>query len=502
MAHRFFQFHKNHAFSVLCTGAIAISTLSYQNHVNKRKLPSVTYSDDSHNSSTRARLLAAQPDLDKIFQKHLEDHHIPGLIYGVTLNGELVMHGSKGSVTASSTARDGTPPSKESSMFRIASMSKSFTAMAIIHLRDRGLLKLTDPVFKYVPEVKQIASLTADCPPLTIGHLLTMQGGFPQDDPWGDRLLDMTDEDFSKLLTSGLYRSNPTGAVYEYSNLGYAILGLVIKNITHTSYQEYITRHIFHPLGMNNTVFESDEAGSNLVQGYRWEENVWKEEPMLHDGAFGAMGGIITTVDDFVKYMSFHQSAWVEGGAQSVPLCRSSVREMHFPWSVDGVFLEKQSASLTPLPASSTSALLPEGGGGTGAVQSQPQPLSQSLSQSEHGSALAGVWSEAYGYGLKSCRDMKGIRWIRHAGGLPGFRAYYIKYYDIIDMCVVHCCFIPPLIFIPLYMYSILLFSIIFYYSLWQGSAVSGASFLNMGWVWLCLVTARTAPQDRRITPL
>lgn len=285
----------------------------------------------------------------------------------------------------------------------------------------RGSLNLSDPVSKYVPEVKQIAPLGADSPPLTIGHLLTMQGGFPQDDPWGDRLLDMSDEDFSRLLTSGLILSNPTGTVYEYSNLGYAILGLVIKNISNMPYQDYITKNIFLPLGMENTVFDCDQvrdavtdsgSGSTpcatVVPGYRYEEGRWKEEPMLRDGAFGAMGGILTTLDDFVKYMAFHQAVWQQPHStcsnetpehSTTICCPASVREMHFPWNVDGIFFEKPSA-MRPLVEAGTED--------SGTVKGKG------------GRELVSIWSEAYGYGLKSCRDLEGIRWIRHAGGLPG----------------------------------------------------------------------------------
>ena len=426
MAYRLFQIPKTHSF-LLCSGATVGSLFAYHRHPDqlkhdsKKKLNNFSsttcFSDgitpscgaDRDTLAIGAKLLAAKPALDDIFQQHFDAHHIPGLIYGVTLHGKLVMHGSMGSITASPTSRDsGSLPCRQSSVFRIASMSKSFTALAIIQLRDLGLLSLTDPVSKYVPEVKHIAPLDADSPPLTVGHLLTMQGGFPQDDPWGDRLLDMSDQDFSQLLTSGLCLSNPTGTVYEYSNLGYAILGLVIKNVTKMTYQDYITKHIFLPLGMESTFFECDHVtdSTHLVPGYRWEDQRWKEEPMLHDGAFGAMGGILTTLDDFVKYMAFHQEVWQPhpSGVSSPKAepCRASVREMHFPWAVDGIFFEKKAA--TPLTGMAARAMTAD-------------------SKTEEGTGkevLAGVWSEAYGYGLKSCRDLKGIRWIRHAGGLPG----------------------------------------------------------------------------------
>ncbi|MFX5714303.1 serine hydrolase, partial [Acinetobacter baumannii] len=73
-------------------------------------------------------------------------------------------------------------------------MSKSFTAMAILKLRDEGKLKLDDPVYNYIPELKDQA-LTKDAAPITIRHLLTHSAGFPEDNPWGDRQLADTEAD-------------------------------------------------------------------------------------------------------------------------------------------------------------------------------------------------------------------------------------------------------------------------------------------------------------------
>ena len=80
----------------------------------------------------------------------------------------------------------------------------------------------------------------------------------------------------------------------------------------------------------------------------------------------------------------------------SMPLRRSSVLEMHFPWAGDSIFLEKISSSRTETTCGNDSRRI---------LQNSP---------------FSGVWTEAYGYGLKSCKDLSGARWIRHAGGLPG----------------------------------------------------------------------------------
>ena len=84
--------------------------------------------------------------------------------------------------------------------YRIASCTKSFTAAAVLSLRDDGLLQLGDPITRFVPEFSGVTLPTADSPVPTIGMLLTMSAGFPTDDPWADRQEAMTDDQFTALL--------------------------------------------------------------------------------------------------------------------------------------------------------------------------------------------------------------------------------------------------------------------------------------------------------------
>jgi CubicO group peptidase (beta-lactamase class C family) len=107
-------------------------------------------------------------------------------------------------------------------------MSKSFTAMAILKLRDEGKLNLDDPAYKYIPELKNLHYPTADAPHITIRHLLSHSAGFPEDNPWGDRQLADNDKDLMAFIGKQISFSNPPGIAYEYSNLGFALLGKII----------------------------------------------------------------------------------------------------------------------------------------------------------------------------------------------------------------------------------------------------------------------------------
>jgi CubicO group peptidase (beta-lactamase class C family) len=112
------------------------------------------------------------------------------------------------------------------------------------------------PHYLYIPELKKIKYPTADSPPLTIRHLLTHGAGFPEDNPWGDRQLADTDKDFIDFYQQTNFVFQSSGIAYEYSNLGFAMLGKIITVVSGQPYQEYIRKNIWLPLGMNTSEWE------------------------------------------------------------------------------------------------------------------------------------------------------------------------------------------------------------------------------------------------------
>lgn len=319
----------------------------------------------------------------RYYEESAADNHLPGLAYGVVVDDSLLFFGGCGTTNL---AR-GDSLTRQS-LFRIASMSKSFTAMAILKLRDKGKLSLSDPLHNYLPELDQLTYLTADATPVTLENLLTMTAGFPEDNPWGDRFLDIPDEVLIELVKQGISFSTVTSLRYEYSNLGYGLLGQVIKRVSGKPFQEYITANILHPLGMNQTFWEYSEIPVNqLAQGYRWEDEQWKSEALLHDGAFGAMGGLITSIEDFSKYIGFHLSAWPpRSDPDKGPVKRSTLREMH-------------------------------------RMNNPRYHVNASRFGTNNYPIMLG-----YGYGLVSMLDHEGILEVGHNGGLPGFGSSYMFY--------------------------------------------------------------------------
>ncbi len=263
--------------------------------------------------------------LDPIFADYQRDNHIPGLIFGVVIDGRLVH--VRGFGVQDLTARRPVTPD---SLFRIASMTKAFTALSVLSLRDRGRLSLDSPVEAYVPELKRWRYPTADSPRIRVRDLLHHIAGFVGDDPWGDRQTPMPEAEFTRFLRAGVPFARPPGTEMEYSNFGYALLGRVVANVSGRPYRTYVERSLLQPLGMRSSGFEVGEWPlERRAIGYRWADGRWMEEPTMRHGAFGAMGGLQTSATDYARFIAWLLSAWPpRDGTDPGPIRRSTVREL------------------------------------------------------------------------------------------------------------------------------------------------------------------------------
>ncbi len=253
----------------------------------------------------------------------------PGLAYGVIANGELGHSGGRGERWL------GGPPPDADTVFRIASMTKSFTATLVLMLRDRGALRLDDPAVGYVPVLGGVELPSADSPAITIRHLLTMMAGFPTDDPWGDRQQGLDPAVFARLLADGDVRCAwAPGTRFEYSNLGYAVLGKVIESVTGLDYARAIRTEVLGPLGLTQTGYEAAEFDpSQLARGYRRDSGEWHELEPDPNGAFAPMGGIFSCVRDLARWVAGFASrlpAWHDPGSRR-PAGRQSPAQPGLP---------------------------------------------------------------------------------------------------------------------------------------------------------------------------
>jgi CubicO group peptidase (beta-lactamase class C family) len=211
--------------------------------------------------------------------------------------------------------------------FRIASMTKSFTAAAVLQLRDSGTWKLDDPVSRWIPETLALRGPTSDSPAITLRHLVTMSAGMSTDDPWADRFLDLDAAGFRSVMSAGALFACIPGTAMEYSNLGFALLGEAIARATLLSPQRYITANILTPLGMDATTWDTP-VGHDFAQPHHRHQGLDVGEP-LADGAFAPMGGLWSTIADLAKWVGFLADAFpARDGEDSDVLVRASRREM------------------------------------------------------------------------------------------------------------------------------------------------------------------------------
>jgi len=326
-----------------------------------------------------AKLQSAMPEIDRLFRAYATDKKIPGMVWGVVIDGQLAHTGAFGVRDRASQA-----PVTTETAFRIASMTKSFTALAVLKLRDEGRLSLEDPVSRWIPAFAQMERPTRDTPPLTIRQLMSHSAGFPEDNPWGDQQLSATDAMLDGWLSKGIPFSTPPGTRYEYSNYAFGLLGRVVTKASGVPYEQYAHDEILSKLHMDASTFQfTDVPAARRAIGYRLKpDGSYAEEPPLPHGVFGAMGGLLTTAADLGKYVAFHLSAWPPRDDEDAgPVRRASVREMAHLWT----------------PSNLTARL----------VAGTPQA-------SETG----------YGFGLRVTSDCRFEQIVAHGGGLPGFGSY------------------------------------------------------------------------------
>jgi CubicO group peptidase (beta-lactamase class C family) len=321
--------------------------------------------------------------LDEAFRASRAERHVPGMAWGVVRDGSLVHAAGDG------TLREGeTRLPDERSVFRIASMTKSFTAATILQLRDEGRLRLDDPVAAHVPALEGWAAPTADAGPITIRQLLTMSAGLPTDDPWGDRQQALPLDAFDALLRARPVVAWTPGTTFDYSNLGYGILGRVITAVAGEEYGDVVRARLLRPLGMASSVFHEDEIPpEHVAHGYAREGDTLVREGRDGYGALASMGGLYSTVADLGRWVAWFLDAVParDEREDGTVLRRASRREMQQGHRVFGAELEAHAAHVAP-------------------------------------AVLAG----GYGYGLAAMSDAALGITINHGGGYPGFGSYMV----------------------------------------------------------------------------
>jgi CubicO group peptidase (beta-lactamase class C family) len=267
--------------------------------------------------------------IDAFVSSEMQAHRIPGLSLGI-VHGTQIVH-LQGFGAADATRRMVTPQTP----FIIGSMSKSFTALAVMQLVEAGKVELDTPVQRYLPWFR-VADPTASTR-ITVRQLLNQTSGIPanSEHELKEGFLSTGNETLEQYVRGlkTLVLDRPVGASFEYANTNYSVLGLIVQTVSGQSYETYIQQHIFAPLQMYHSFASEQDARRNgLVQGYQlwFGLPVPTALPYLRD--LLPAGYLISTARDMAHYLIVQMN----GGRfeHTAVLSPEGIATMHAPVAV------------------------------------------------------------------------------------------------------------------------------------------------------------------------
>ena len=227
----------------------------------------------------------------------VKEHRLPGVAVGVVHGDELVWSAGVGFAdVASRRAPDAT------TLYRIASITKTFTGTAVMRLRDAGKLRLDDPIGRHLPELAHLEDVT-------IRRLLSHESGLqsePPDTDWRKAL-------YEPSVARNLLRASEIRATIapntqqKYSNLGFQLLGEIVARCSGMPYPDYVRRQILDPLGMSSSAFEPlpDALAARRATGYAGRYLSDELAVSATAPSIGAEGGLWSCVDDLARWLSY-----------------------------------------------------------------------------------------------------------------------------------------------------------------------------------------------------
>ncbi|HKC25945.1 MAG TPA: serine hydrolase domain-containing protein, partial [Thermoanaerobaculia bacterium] len=264
--------------------------------------------------------------LDTWLAARVAERELPSVAIGIVHDQDVVWSKAYGFADVAKKA-----PATTKTGYRIASLSKTFTATAILQLRDAGKLQLDDPVAKHLAWFTPKNAHPGE-PVITIRHLLTHTSGLPRESAaswyWNDMVFPTREEMIAALAKQETVF--PAETQYKYSNLALAIAGDVVERLSGERYADYLTRHVLAPLGMNDThvIPTPDLPGLAVGYGRRVPGKLRAISKFTDLKGLAACGNLSSTVDDLAKWVAFQMRD--EGPpAPDAVLKPSTLREMH-----------------------------------------------------------------------------------------------------------------------------------------------------------------------------
>jgi CubicO group peptidase (beta-lactamase class C family) len=329
-----------------------------------------------------AKLRSAFPEIDAVGAEQLAKQKLPSLSIGVVIDGELAY--VKGFGYADLEKKT---PVDADTVYRIGSITKSFTGLTLLALRDEGALAIDEPLTRFVPEAAGLVYPTRDSPPISLRQLLAHTSGLPRMGGFAPHH-GPSEDDVTRSL-AGFALATPPGTRWSYSNLGYSLLGIAASRAAHTPYRELVGKRLLAPLGMTSTAWNAaDLPAGRAATGYTSDGGGAPKvaEPAKLGAAEGA-GGLYASTRDLARWIAFQLAAYPPRSApDDGPVKRSTVREAHSTGVASGLWVR-----LDPAP------------------QKGDKPVD----------AIA----ETYGFGWIAATTCDFDPMVWHNGGIDGFRS-------------------------------------------------------------------------------
>lgn len=260
---------------------------------------------------------AAQPDssakIDQYINAEMRRQQIPGLSLAVVRHGKIALVRSYGFSNIEHQI-----PVKPDTVFQSGSIAKQFTAAAVMILVEEGKLSLDDKISKYFTDAPE------SWKDITVRHLLTHTSGMGEYPPDLDLRRDLTEDEYLAIIKS-VPLAYAAGAKWDYSNLGYVTLGILIRRITGKFYGDFLAERVFQPLGMTTArVISEADIVPNRAAGYRLVKGGLKNQEWVSPSTN-------TTADGSLYFTILDLAKWDAALYADKPLRQSSLAQMWTP---------------------------------------------------------------------------------------------------------------------------------------------------------------------------